>query len=411
MTAPDVRTVPDTAASGVAPEVVGANEAEAREAVGRANPEQVEAMLARAEPKAVARRSFFQDTPDRGLFLAFAAGGFGLVLLMKLSGTPPLAAAVTAVGVLVAYGVLTWRIPHYRLHPDRLGENCYYLGFLFTLASLSAALIAINQADVTDRGAVIERIIADFGVALFSTIAGVAARVAFMQIRREVEDLEEEIRNDLSGVASALKDNLWLAVTDIESFRLRVRQVMTQEMEALVGEQAEAVRKIRGEVKKVATAAERLTDRIDGIDVPPDLLVRQLTSVQSRLASLGDSFARTAEFDEQRQAAAVQLTRDLTEAVARLSETGPSEQARAAAAAMADTVARVSEQVRTFQASLVGLQQTYSTHLQQGLVEAQGLKALREAMEADLHAARQTLRSLQNAMSDVADGIVRRLGP
>lgn len=390
-------------------ETVEARDAVTREALAPADPNMVAEKLARAEPVRVARRGFFHDTPDRGLFLFFAAAGFGGVLALKLTATNALASALTAVSLIIAYAVLTWRIPHYRLHPDRLGENCYYLGFLYTLASLSAALIVIEQAGEAGRAMAIERIIGDFGIALFSTIAGVALRVAFMQIRREVEDLEEEIRNDLRDVASALKDKLWLSVSDLESFRLRVRQVMDEHVDSAVAEQTAAVRRIRQETERITEGIDRLAQRIDNLDVPPDLLVRQFAVVEGRIASLGSSFEATAKADLDRQAATVTLTRDLTAAVARLGESGPGERARRASDALSDAVSRTNEQLQSFRSLLEEVRQAYAVHAQQSASDAHALRALRGAMASDLDAARETLRSLQDAMADVADGIVRKL--
>ena len=60
-------------------------------------------------------------------------------------------------------------IPATKLRLDVAGDNMYYLGFLYTLSSLAVA-ITISEA---------EQILANFGVAISSTILGIAARVAF----------------------------------------------------------------------------------------------------------------------------------------------------------------------------------------------------------------------------------------
>jgi hypothetical protein len=391
-------------------ETVEARDAAAREALAPANPDMVAEKLARAEPVRVARRGFFHDTPDRGLFLLFAGVGFVGVLILKLTSTNAIISAFTAVALIIAYAVLTWRIPHYRLHPDRLGENCYYLGFLYTLASLSAALIVIEQAGEAGRALAIERIIGDFGIALFSTIAGVALRVAFMQIRREVEDLEEEIRNDLRDVASALKDKLWLSVSDLENFRLRTRQVMDEQVDSTVTEQVTAVRRIRQETERITEGIDRLAQRINNLDIPPDLLARQFAAVEGRIATLGAGFEATIKADLERQAVTATLISNLTSAVTRLADTGPGERAQRASDALSAAVVRTNEQLQSFRTLLEEIRKAYAVHAQQGVSDAQALRALRGAMANDLDAARETLRSLQDAMSDVADGIVRKLG-
>lgn len=59
-------------------------------------------------------------------------------------------------------------IPAVSLRLDRLGDNFYYLGFIYTLASLSAALVELRT------GINSTAILGAFGVALITTIVGIA---------------------------------------------------------------------------------------------------------------------------------------------------------------------------------------------------------------------------------------------
>ena len=85
--------------------------------------------------------------------------------------------AGSAVALMVAYGLIAYRIPDVQIRLDRLGDNFYYLGFIFTLASMSAALIQLRAEPN------IEAILGSFGIALITTIVGVAGRVLFTQMR------------------------------------------------------------------------------------------------------------------------------------------------------------------------------------------------------------------------------------
>ena len=89
-------------------------------------------------------------------------------------------------------------VPATKLRTDVAADNVYYLGFLFTLTSLAIAL-SIDSADA---------ILANFGVAIISTLIGIAARVGLNQLRVDPNDIEEASRLELSGATSRVKAEL-----------------------------------------------------------------------------------------------------------------------------------------------------------------------------------------------------------
>src|ERR1700722_8663711 len=137
------------------------------------------------------RRRFFSDMPDKGLFALVAVLGFASILLLKVRGTNADLVATGAVILMIAYGFTAFQFRRVRLRPDRLGDNFYYLGFVYTLASLSAALLQLRG------GAKIEELLGSFGIALFTTIIGIAGRVLFVQMRGDIDDVEDEVRGNL----------------------------------------------------------------------------------------------------------------------------------------------------------------------------------------------------------------------
>jgi len=84
--------------------------------------------------------------PDKGLFALVAVLGFAAILFFKLKGFNANYVAAGAVALMLAYGLVAYQLPKVRMRLDRLGDNFYYLGFLYTLASLSAALIQLQQS-------------------------------------------------------------------------------------------------------------------------------------------------------------------------------------------------------------------------------------------------------------------------
>jgi hypothetical protein len=78
------------------------------------------------------------------------------------------------------------------LRDDQAGDNIYYMGFLYTLTSLGVSLYQFGDAD---SGTAIVR---NFGIAVASTIAGVAGRVLFSQMRRDPVEVERSARLELA---------------------------------------------------------------------------------------------------------------------------------------------------------------------------------------------------------------------
>ena len=136
--------------------------------------------------KALPRRRFFSDMPDKGLFVAVALGGFVGICLLKINGSNATLVTLVAVGTMIAYGSIAFHMPLVQMRLDRLGDNFYYLGFIFTLASLTAALIEFSG------GTDVKPLLESFGIALATTILGIAGRVVFVQLRSNLDDIEEK---------------------------------------------------------------------------------------------------------------------------------------------------------------------------------------------------------------------------
>jgi hypothetical protein len=172
-----------------------------------------------AAARALPRRKFFSDMPDKGLFGLVALVGFGGIMLLKTYNvfSSDFIAAL-AVATMIAYGVLSFQMPAVQLRPDRLGDNFYYLGFIYTLASLSASLLQLRTSHN------FEDILGNFGIALVTTVVGVAGRVLFVQMRGEIDDVEERVRRDLVSASADLRAQLVIALRDFETFHTGVGQ-------------------------------------------------------------------------------------------------------------------------------------------------------------------------------------------
>ncbi len=133
------------------------------------------------------------------IFLAcFLLGSAGIIIL-KLLGVNQF--GVTACPVAIMLGYAIW---HYKLRAylNLIGDNLYYLGLLYTLVSLAVSLYEFTpkQEDIES----ITPIITNFGIAIFSTILGVAFRVYFGLNQTDPEEIEERARVELADVVREL---------------------------------------------------------------------------------------------------------------------------------------------------------------------------------------------------------------
>lgn len=159
---------------------------------------------------------------DRAVFLIAFLAGAGGGTAMKLLHFPALITALYAAAVLISYAVATFATGRMKLDPEAVGDNCYYLGFLFTLASLAATLYQVaapgpGQAQVD----ALPGVISGFGVALSSTIMGVFLRVFLIQMRPDFVAAENEVRAELGVATRDFRTQLSSATRDIKAFTVQ----------------------------------------------------------------------------------------------------------------------------------------------------------------------------------------------
>lgn len=181
-----------------------------------------------------------RETLDRMLLLAAFLAGAGGGIALKLLGAHPIVSALFAAVVLIAYAVATYSTTHLQLEPEAIGDNCYYLGFLFTLTSLSVTLYFVVEAGADRRADLIPEVISGFGVALSSTIMGVFLRVLMMQFRVDIVVREQQSRLELDMAARDLREEMARGLRQFKSFSIEALQ-LAQERETAMRTQTDAL--------------------------------------------------------------------------------------------------------------------------------------------------------------------------
>jgi hypothetical protein len=411
----------------VHPPLIGPEDHSAHDTYRPAPADHVREKLHMPEPSHLRRKGFYSDMPDKGLFLGFALLGFAGIFIAKYTGFPGLWTAVGALALLATYAILAFRLDGFKANPDSLGDNCYYMGFLFTLASLSAALVALDREAASGRGDLLEALIGSFGVALFSTIGGITLRVVFMQMRREIVDLEEQLRTELQRSASLLKDQLASAVMDLENLRIRTKQVMDQHTdEAAVGfsrvadklvgyvtsagsAYSAASERLAVNADRVASEIERLVNRVDKIDVPSDLLTRQVDDARVRIHALASALEVAADAGGKRQEVLDQSSKTLDLLLTKLTQVSTFSDIEKSAGQLGSSMDIATEKMAAVGKQLDQYALSVGRTTSQIDQNSQAVSRARATISEDLVQSTDALHKLQGTLADVADGLVDRL--
>lgn len=247
------------------------------------------------------------------LAIAFVAGAVGILWLKQLDIEPWWAALFSA-GVLVSYAIAAWANRYLALEPEVIGDNSYYLGFIFTLISLGATLYQMGGTG-TDSGA-LRDVIAGFGVALSSTIIGVFLRVFMMQLRIDIVARDRHARLELNDASREFRSHLVESVSQMKAFTTEALQ-LAGETHARIHKDNETFHREQREL--MARTSEEYTKALtDLMAASSSIITRDLkASIDEVLTELRSEVSESLDY-----------LRAVTAATAKLQEDEAAEQAR-----------------------------------------------------------------------------------
>jgi len=152
------------------------------------------------------------------LFFAVVIVGCGYIVFSKLQKFEATTVTLVPVSIMVGYALLLGLGRLFRLRDDQSGDNLYYMGFLFTLTSLGVSLYQYKSEGSA------EQIVQNFGIAIASTIAGIALRIFFNQMRRDPVEVEHFARLELADASRKVKRELESTVLEFGYFRRATQQ-------------------------------------------------------------------------------------------------------------------------------------------------------------------------------------------
>lgn len=230
---------------------------------------------------------------DRGVLFLFLIGGSCAIVALKLSPVPIEYRVGVPVALIVAYALLTISRTRFRLRYDQAGDNCYYMGFIFTLVSLGVALYQIRHDTSAQEFGI--GVVRDFGLALSTTIAGIICRVSLTQLREDPHDIEEATRRELIEYSRALSGQMQASVSMLVEVRQTTEDRLKNfvfEMSQVVGEHHSRTEELRDSTKKLADSIGKLAADFASTEIPTGKLREATAATVIAIGALNDTLAR-----------------------------------------------------------------------------------------------------------------------
>lgn len=178
-------------------------------------------MMGATKEEALAAFRWGENQPV--LFIAlFVIGSVGIVALREF-GVSSLLTGAYAITLMIVYA-LFGVTKKFIIRRELLGDNLYYLGFLFTLTSLAYTLYRYASAEAGQ----IDRVVQNFGLAIATTLVGLVLRVFFNQPKEDVLVYEEAVRESLTASAADLIGATSKIRADLETLKTSIMQSVSE---------------------------------------------------------------------------------------------------------------------------------------------------------------------------------------
>ena len=172
-------------------------------------------------------RALLGNTPSERaarIFAVLVCSGMATIFATKWLGYGTVVTTGLPVVVMVGYALLL-KFRNLRVSDEQAADNFYYMGFLFTLTSLGMALYQFGQ------GEGVEQIIRNFGIALATTITGIALRILWLQTRLDPVEIEHQTRLELADASRSLTAEMSNSAREFTQFRADSLQMVEEGFE------------------------------------------------------------------------------------------------------------------------------------------------------------------------------------
>ena len=221
--------------------------------------------------------------------------GFVIILLGNWWGFGPW---WMTVGMCLLMGLFLWLTRDVDVPPDTRGDAFYYLGFLFTLSAFIATLVTMDQgiagSDATGLGSFLR----NFGIAITTTIVGLAGRVYLSMSQVSAGDISREATDALAEAVQRFKASLADAQDKMDVVVARVGQSgdrlgeTTDAIADVVRRAAEISRSMHSQAESIASLGGDFESRSGRVVDAMDGTATSFRRVKTLLGGLEDGAGR-----------------------------------------------------------------------------------------------------------------------
>ena len=368
----------------------------------------------------------------RDAWLIVLGIGCLVILFGNLLGTGPWFVAFVVAAVMIGYALYIERhVDDIEVPGDTKGDSIYYLGLLFTFVALVAALITFDWGAPGGDASGTTGSIRNFGIALLTTIVGLAGRVWFTMSHESPGDIVDTTRSELEETVSRMKESLDRARDDLDIMAHKFRDsaaglgAMAETIAEGAGKTAATYESLDAYAGYVANATASLTGAMDRLRGECGACSGALTTLQGHAEGLGVRFDDVqARLDDQLGGVRARLD-TAGAAFDRVNEVAGStaervdvtlrgvENTDAAVAALGQTLSGVRESAKRAEGALAGIADAVDEHrvlplwkeavdqLHAGTRGIRGIGRHAADMNAEFEGLRESLRDARDGLGRV----------
>ncbi len=185
--------------------------------------------------------------------------------------------------LMVAYIAIGYFLRDNEVSHEKFADSCYYLGFIFTIASIVFSLLKIGPDQNMNDIAML------FGAAMASTVLGVFVRVWLVSFRPNAEDAIQMVEDQVLDASRRLTEEYSLAADSLTSFRAEVTNA-TNAAVARVANQFASLAEVQNQQSKAFFAQMVMQNR-----QLLQLLLRDLRGTAQEINGVVEQYAASAK--------------------------------------------------------------------------------------------------------------------
>lgn len=202
--------------------------------------------------------------------------------------------------VMATYVVLGMKRRDRDVSDEKFADSCYFLGFIFTIASIIFSLLDLPKIDKK-----MQDIAVRFGAAMITTCFGLVVRVYLVSFKKDVDDVKQDVTDSIIEASRIFREQLVIASEKLSVFQSEVDTAakvtverVNMQVEKLSKDHAEKLTSFFAELtirnqeaftnalNEVKSASLRLSDSIDGYFQG---LQKNLNSIEEKVIFFGDA--------------------------------------------------------------------------------------------------------------------------